>query len=124
MRVPKNGIEKHLLRETFEGSNLIPKEILWRPKEAFSDGITSVKYSLFRILQDYIVDDAALASAAQKFPISTPKTKEGYYCRQIFENNYLGHADWLPHYWIPRWTSGAMDPSASTLTHYKAAAKA
>ena len=83
MRVPKNGIEKHLLRETFEDSNLIPKEILWQPKEAFSDGITSVKYSWFRILQDYIehqVDDAAMASAAQKFPINTPKTKEGYYC--------------------------------------------
>uniref|UniRef100_A0A452F8P4 Asparagine synthetase domain-containing protein n=1 Tax=Capra hircus TaxID=9925 RepID=A0A452F8P4_CAPHI len=115
MRVPKNGIEKHLLRETFEDS--------LATKRSLSDGITSVKYSWFRILQDYTVDDAALASTAQKFPINTPKTKEGYYCCQIFENNYLGHADWLPHYWIPRWTS-AMDPSASTLTHYKAAAKA
>lgn len=50
----QNGIEKHLLRETFEDSNLIPKDILWRPKEAFSDGITSVKNSWFRILQEYV----------------------------------------------------------------------
>ncbi|KAF4019949.1 hypothetical protein G4228_011757 [Cervus hanglu yarkandensis] len=122
----KNGIEKHLLRETFEDSNLIPKEILWRPKEAFSDGITSVKNSWFQILQDYIehqVDDTVMASAAQKFPINTPKTKEGYYYRQIFEHHYPGRADWLPHYWMPRWTS-ATDPSARTLTHYKASAKA
>ncbi|XP_077001770.1 asparagine synthetase [glutamine-hydrolyzing]-like [Tamandua tetradactyla] len=39
MRIPKNGVEKHL-RETFEFSDLIPKEVLWQPKEAFSDGIT------------------------------------------------------------------------------------
>ncbi|XP_010970585.1 asparagine synthetase [glutamine-hydrolyzing] isoform X2 [Camelus ferus] len=126
MRVPKNGIEKHLLRETFEDSNLIPKEILWRPKEAFSDGITSVKNSWFQILQEYIehqVDDAVMANAAQKFPFNTPKTKEGYYYRQIFERHYPGRADWLPHYWMPRWIH-ATDPSARTLTHYKAAAKA
>ncbi|XP_060013055.1 asparagine synthetase [glutamine-hydrolyzing] isoform X2 [Lagenorhynchus albirostris] len=126
MKTPKNGIEKHLLRETFEDSNLIPKEILWRPKEAFSDGITSVKNSWFRILQEYIdhqVDDAVMASAAQKFAVNTPKTKEGYYYRQIFERHYPGRADWLPHYWMPRWTS-ATDPSARTLTHYKATAKA
>jgi len=126
MRIPKNGIEKHLLRETFEDSNLIPKDILWRPKEAFSDGITSVKNSWFRILQEYIehqVDDAMMAAAAQKFPFNTPKTKEGYYYRQIFERHYPGRADWLTHYWMPRWIN-ATDPSARTLAHYKAAAKA
>lgn len=50
----QNGIEKYLLRLSFEDSNLLPKEILWRPKEAFSDGIASVKKSWFSILQDYI----------------------------------------------------------------------
>uniref|UniRef100_F6TDM1 Asparagine synthetase [glutamine-hydrolyzing] n=1 Tax=Equus caballus TaxID=9796 RepID=F6TDM1_HORSE len=126
MRIPKNGIEKHLLRETFEDSDLIPKEILWRPKEAFSDGITSVKNSWFRILQEYVehqVDDTMMAAAAQKFPFNTPKTKEGYYYRQIFERHYPGRADWLTHYWMPRWIN-ATDPSARTLTHYKSAAKA
>ncbi|KAJ8796785.1 hypothetical protein J1605_002055 [Eschrichtius robustus] len=51
------------------------------------------------------------------------KVDEGYYYRQIFERHYPGCADWLPHYWMPRCTS-ATDPSARTLTHYKAAAKA
>ncbi|KAK2096287.1 hypothetical protein P7K49_025321 [Saguinus oedipus] len=112
--------------ETFEDSNLIPKEILWRPKEAFSDGITSVKNSWFKILQEYVehqVDDAVMANAAQKFPFNTPKTKEGYYYRQIFERHYPGRAYWLNHYWMPKWIN-ATDPSARTLTHYKSAAKA
>uniref|UniRef100_A0A2K5D9M9 Asparagine synthetase domain-containing protein n=1 Tax=Aotus nancymaae TaxID=37293 RepID=A0A2K5D9M9_AOTNA len=125
LRIPKNGIEKHLLREMFEDSNLKSKEILWRPKEAFSDGITSVKNSWF-ILQEYIehqVDDAMLANATQKFPFNTPKTKQGYYYRQIFERHYPGRASWLSHYWMPKWINAA-DPSARTLTHYKSAAKA
>lgn len=126
MRIPKNGIEKHLLRETFEDCNLLPKEILWRPKEAFSDGITSVKNSWFKILQDYVehqVDDEMMSAASQKFPFNTPKTKEGYFYRQIFERHYPGRADWLTHYWMPKWIN-ATDPSARTLTHYKSAAKA
>ena len=35
----KDRIEKHLLRKAFEGENLLPDDILWRPKEAFSDGV-------------------------------------------------------------------------------------
>uniref|UniRef100_A0A2R9CFP6 Glutamine amidotransferase type-2 domain-containing protein n=1 Tax=Pan paniscus TaxID=9597 RepID=A0A2R9CFP6_PANPA len=113
-----NEIEKHLLRETFEDSNLILKEIL-------CDGITSVKNSWFKILQKYVehqVDDAMMANAAQKFPFNTPKTK-GYYYHQILEHHFPGQADWLSHYWMPKWID-ATDPSAHTLTHYKSAAKA
>ncbi|NXC72683.1 ASNS synthetase, partial [Anhinga anhinga] len=125
MRTPKNGIEKYLLRQSFEDSNLLPKEILWRPKEAFSDGIASVKKSWFSILQDSIdqqVDDLMLEKAAEKYPFNPPKTKESYYYRQIFEKHYSGQSNWLPHYWMPRWVK-ATDPSARTLKHYKSAAQ-
>ncbi|XP_053323218.1 asparagine synthetase [glutamine-hydrolyzing] [Spea bombifrons] len=121
LRTPKNGIEKSLLREAFEDSNLLPKEILWRPKEAFSDGLTSVKKSWFTILQEHIeqqVDDIMMEKASEKFPFNTPKTKEGYFYRQMFEKYYPGRAGWLTHYWMPRWIN-ATDPSARTLKHYK-----
>ncbi|XP_029444797.1 asparagine synthetase [glutamine-hydrolyzing] [Rhinatrema bivittatum] len=121
LRVPKNGIEKHLLRESFKDTGLLPKDILWRPKEAFSDGLTSVKKSWFTILQEHIenqVDDIMLEKAAERFPFNPPKTKEGYFYRQIFEKYYPGHANWLTHYWMPRWIK-ATDPSARTLKHYK-----
>ncbi|KAM5158327.1 asparagine synthetase [glutamine-hydrolyzing] [Mantella aurantiaca] len=126
LRTPKNGIEKYLLREAFEDSDLIPKDILWRPKEAFSDGLTSIKKSWFSILQDHIehqVDDIMLEKAAEKYPFNPPKTKEAYFYRQIFEKYYPGRANWLTHYWMPRWTH-ATDPSARTLTHYKSAINA
>ncbi|PIO29566.1 hypothetical protein AB205_0193810 [Aquarana catesbeiana] len=63
LRIPKNGVEKYLLREAFESSDLIPKDILWRPKEAFSDGLTSIKKSWFNILQDHIEHQVLLSQS-------------------------------------------------------------
>ena len=53
MRQPKHGVEKYLLRRAFDGTNLLPTDILWRPKEAFSDGVSPLKRSWYCYLQDY-----------------------------------------------------------------------
>jgi asparagine synthase (glutamine-hydrolysing) len=51
----ENGrCEKYLIRKAFSDLNIIPNDILWRPKEAFSDGVASKKKSLFQHLQEYI----------------------------------------------------------------------
>ncbi|XP_069504641.1 asparagine synthetase [glutamine-hydrolyzing] [Ambystoma mexicanum] len=121
LRIPKNGVEKYLLRESFQDSNLLPKEILWRPKEAFSDGLTSVKKSWYTMIQEYIehqVDDLMLDKSETKFPFNPPRSKEGYFYRKIFEKYYPGNSHWLSHYWMPKWIN-ATDPSARTLKHYK-----
>ncbi|XP_056438839.1 asparagine synthetase [glutamine-hydrolyzing]-like [Gadus chalcogrammus] len=120
MRTPKNGVEKHLLRDSFKGLGLIPDEILWRRKEAFSDGMTSVKKSLYTSLQEHMegqVNDAQLEKAHKTFAHNPPKTKEAYYYRQVFEKHFPGRGQWLPHYWMPRWIK-ATDPSARTLAIY------
>ncbi|CDQ75302.1 unnamed protein product [Oncorhynchus mykiss] len=121
MRQPKDGVEKHLLRDSFKGLNLIPDEILWRRKEAFSDGMTSVKKSWYNSLQDQMeseVNDYDLEKAPKTFPFLPPRTKEAYFYRQVFEKIYPGQAKWLSHYWMPRWIN-ATDPSARTLSIYK-----
>lgn len=121
MRTPKNGVEKHLLRDAFKGLNLIPDDILWRRKEAFSDGLTSIKKSWYSSLQDHLeseVNDSQLDKANKTFPHLTPRSKEAYYFRQVFEKHYPGRAEWLSHYWMPRWID-ATDPSARTLSIYK-----
>ncbi|WP_426357328.1 asparagine synthase B [Pseudocolwellia sp. HL-MZ19] len=82
-----NGkMEKAILRESFEG--YLPKEILWRQKEQFSDG---VGYSWIDSLKEFIetqVTDHELESAEYRFPVNTPDSKEGYYYRCIFEDKY------------------------------------
>ncbi|XP_067112220.1 asparagine synthetase [glutamine-hydrolyzing]-like [Osmerus mordax] len=120
MRIPKDGVEKHLLRDSFKGLNLIPEDILWRRKEAFSDGLTSVKKSWYTSLQEHLeseVNDSQLEKAHKTFSHLTPKTKEAYHYRQIFEKHFPGRSDWLSHYWMPRWIN-ATDPSARTLSFY------
>jgi asparagine synthase (glutamine-hydrolysing) len=82
-----NGkMEKAILRSSFEG--YLPKEILWRQKEQFSDG---VGYSWIDSLKVYIdgqVTDQQLTSAEFKFPLNTPDTKEAYFYRSIFEGHF------------------------------------
>jgi asparagine synthase (glutamine-hydrolysing) len=82
-----NGkMEKGILRSSFEG--YLPKEILWRQKEQFSDG---VGYSWIDSLKEFIdtqVTEQQLASAEFKFPVNTPDTKEAYYYRCIFEGHF------------------------------------
>lgn len=82
-----NGsIEKHVLRQAFEG--YLPDSILWRQKEQFSDG---VGYSWIDSLKEYAakeISDQQLASADKRFPLKTPLTKEAYLYRQIFESHF------------------------------------
>ncbi|XP_063965072.1 asparagine synthetase [glutamine-hydrolyzing]-like [Lytechinus pictus] len=120
-RCPKNGIEKYLFRKAFDDTDLLPSEILWRPKEAFSDGVSSIQKSWYEVLQEHIetqVTSSQLEDSPKRFPFNPPRSKEAYYYRQVFEKYYPGRSDWIPYIWMPKWT-GATDPSARTLKHYK-----
>eukprot|EP00118_Oscarella_pearsei_P026063 m.309324 g.309324 ORF g.309324 m.309324 type:complete len:547 (+) comp46075_c0_seq1:77-1717(+) len=120
-RLPNNGVEKYLLRKAFSGSGLLPDQILWRPKEAFSDGVSSQTKSWFKALQESLqkeVSDEMLASAGSRFEGVMPKTKEAYYYRSVFEKMFKGCSHLTPYYWMPKWTD-ATDPSARVLSHYK-----
>ncbi|GAU93802.1 hypothetical protein RvY_05686-2 [Ramazzottius varieornatus] len=121
-RIPKEGIEKYFLRKAFAGQNLIPEEILWRPKEAFSDGISTMKKSWFQVLQEHcatLISDADFASREKFYPHLTPPTKEAFYYRKVFEKYYPEREQWIPYFWMPKWSPNATDPSARTLSNYK-----
>jgi asparagine synthase (glutamine-hydrolysing) len=83
-KMSKDGrIEKHILRQAFE--HKLPKEVTWRQKEQFSDG---VGYSWIDGLKDQAasqIDDVQLANAKFRFPYNTPETKEAYFYRCFFE---------------------------------------
>lgn len=56
IKCPRNGIEKYHLRKAIEVTypGLLPDEILWRQKEAFSDGVSSFKKkSWVDVLKDH-----------------------------------------------------------------------
>jgi asparagine synthase (glutamine-hydrolysing) len=79
-------MEKFILRDAFAG--YVPDEVLWRQKEQFSDG---VGYGWIHSLKDHAeheVTDGMMRGAAERFPVKTPETKEGYLYRQLFEHHF------------------------------------
>lgn len=83
----QNGrIEKWVVRKAFE--DYLPKEVAWRQKEQFSDGVGySWIDTLKEITNDRISDDQ-LENAKFRFPIHPPMSKEEYYYRTIFEEHF------------------------------------
>jgi asparagine synthase (glutamine-hydrolysing) len=122
-----SNMEKWHLRAAFRDTRILPDEVLWRKKEAFSDGISGEK-SWFQIIQDFVetqVTDAEFAAAKQKYPYCTPQTKEAFYYRKIFCQFFSkDRQEIIPDYWQPKWNAQGkevteyIDPSARVLSIY------
>ena len=77
-------IEKWILRKTFE--ELLPKEIAWRQKEQFSDGVGYNWIDELKKIVNKEISDDLYNNSSVKFPINTPLNKEEYYYRKIFDS--------------------------------------
>ena len=116
-----NKIEKYLLRQSFKEDNLLPKEILWRNKCAFSDGVSNQKNSWHTIIKSYFeekISDDEFNKCLEKYKHCPPNSKESYYYRKVFDKYFSCHEKLIPHYWMPNW-SNVIDPSARELGEYK-----
>jgi asparagine synthase (glutamine-hydrolysing) len=91
-RSSRNRIEKLLLRDAFTYDDYLPSEVLYRKKEAFSDGISSVDSEPWYQRPD-----------------------EAEYYRKLFSAHYLPWSSVIPHMWMPKWVN-ASDPSARTMS--------
>jgi asparagine synthase (glutamine-hydrolysing) len=119
-----NKIEKELLRESFNTNTYLPQEVLFRKKEAFSDGVSSMKKSWYQIIQEYANDlysDEEYQQNILKYEHCTPMSKEALLYRDIFVENFgnatiTSHVN--PHFWLPKWSGNIMEPSARVLKVY------
>jgi asparagine synthase (glutamine-hydrolysing) len=126
----QGNCEKWLLRNAFseqnflnrEGFPLLPYEVLWRRKEAFSDGVSKQTRSLYEIIQQHISNNFCV-KAHELYDMNInlkhnePKTLEQQYYRKIFESHYTNMANVVPYFWMPRFVE-ATDASARTLDLY------
>ena len=117
LRRPIKGeqVEKYLLRRAFDNGEYLPDDVLWRKKEAFSDGVSSLDKSWYQIIQEKIVVPENWQN--NKYTYLPPTTKEMYYYRSIFESYYPLQKP-IPYFWMPKWSPEATDPSARTLSVY------
>ena len=83
----QNGrIEKWVVRKAFE--SYLPKEVAWRQKEQFSDGVGYSWIDTLKELTNERIKDDQLEQAKFRFPINPPMSKEEYYYRTIFEEHF------------------------------------
>jgi asparagine synthase (glutamine-hydrolysing) len=112
--------EKYFIRKAVElyDSKLLPSEVLWRTKEAFSDGVSSKKKSWFEIIQESDV----ILNVNENFSNNIhnhPLTNEQMYYRNKFDILYPNCENLIPYFWMPKFIKGAHDSSARTLNVYK-----
>jgi asparagine synthase (glutamine-hydrolysing) len=122
-------MEKYLLRMAFQGADsdgrsLLPDDVLWRRKEAFSDGVSSphgrtwvqmIKEYADRVISDDEIDNKEHTLYSLHNP---PYDKESFYYRRVFESIYGGRGATIPYYWRHPFCEGVLDPSARLLSFY------
>lgn len=111
---------KYLLRKSFEG-DLLPHDILYREKAAFSD---AVGHSMVDYLKEYaesLYTDEEFKEKCKKYTRAAPFTKESLLYREIFEKYYPGQGEMIKDFWMPNksWEGcNVNDPSARVLSNY------
>jgi asparagine synthase (glutamine-hydrolysing) len=118
LRRPVKGfrVEKSLLRNAFAGTDLLPDAVLWRRKEAFSDGVSSTHDSWYSKIQEHV---KTLSLPSLTTTHNPPTSLESLWYRTIFNDLYGDKkATVIPHMWLPKWSGETTDPSARTLAIY------
>ena len=121
LKMNSYNMGKYLLRHAFEKDGILPDNILWRQKAAFSD---AVGHSMVDDLKEYAEErysDAEFESRRKKFTYCMPFTKESLFYREIFEEFYPGQAQMIKDFWMPNksWEGcDVNDPSARVLANY------
>ena len=123
LKIPSayNGTEKYLLRKAFDYENLLPHDILWRTKEAFSDGVSSNEKSWYSIINQYVDNKYSsyeLNCLKIKYNLNSESLSESIYFRDIFEKYYPNRSELIPYYWLPKWSGDTTNPSARVLKIY------
>lgn len=123
--------EKFLIRRAFDDGKTLPKDVLWRTKEAFSDGVSKQTNSWHDIIKKFVKtkiftgenypekEEDIIDSLIKKHNIvdNPPKTLEQLFYRLIFEKYFPNKGNTIPYFWMPKFTN-AQDASARSLDIY------
>ena len=121
LKMNRHGMGKYLLRYAFAEDGLLPEEILWRQKAAFSD---AMGHSMVDDLKEYaetVYTDEEFEIRRRAYSHAQPFTKESLLYREIFEKYYPGQSAMVADVWMPNraWKGcDVSDPSARVLANY------
>ena len=121
LKLNRYGMGKYLLRHAFEDDHILPDEILWRQKAAFSDAVGHSMVDDLKAYAETVYTDEAFRTGCRKYAYCPPFTKESLLYRDIFEKYYPGQAEMIAGFWMPNpeWEGCKVDdPSARVLSNY------
>ena len=102
--------EKYLLRKSVEvcDASLLPSDVLWRMKEAFSDGVSNVNNSWhdiidskLKLLEFSFLDNYKDGNLNNTTHMTL--SKEQKYYRYLYNNFYPRTTHLIPYYWMPKY---------------------
>ncbi|XP_032233337.2 asparagine synthetase [glutamine-hydrolyzing] [Nematostella vectensis] len=104
-RQPRGGVEKWLLRAAYDGTGILPDEILWRTKTPFSTGVSGSQpgkswLEYIEVYAEHRVSDGEFARASEFYEYNTPTSKVAFFCRKVFEEFFPGHQTLTPFMWL------------------------
>lgn len=110
-------MEKNILRAAFEDEQLLPNDILWRRKEAFSDGVSGPDKPWYEHIADRVqVLVPSFDLQRHRFSYLRPTSVESLYYRDLFHGMYGYECQYvIPYIWMPKWSPETTDPSARTI---------
>ena len=123
LKMNTRNMGKYLVRKAFADDHILPDEILWRQKAAFSDAVGHSMVNDLKALAERTYTDKEFLEKAAKYDYCRPFTKESLLYRELFEQYYPGQARMIPDFWMPNkaWPGcNVDDPSARVLSNYGA----
>lgn len=123
-------MEKYLIRRAFEvvWPEVLPKSVLWRKKEAFSDGVSSKEKSWYQMVKQHVENvlypqligkEDSINQLQEDIKVEgvQPVCAESQFYRLFHSKLFNGNHAMLKHYWLPSW-AGVTEPSARVLRVY------
>ncbi|SMF62402.1 asparagine synthase B [Pseudobacteriovorax antillogorgiicola] len=121
-KMNRHNMGKYLLRKAFDDkTELLPHDILFREKAAFSDAVGHSVVDEIKAYAERTISDHQFQG--QSYSHGQPLSKEALLYRHIFESFFPNRAELIPGYWMPNpeWTNcEVLDPSARVLPNYGA----
>lgn len=110
---PQDGMEKSILRKSFE-HDYLPLDVLWRRKDGMSDGVSGDSgKKWYEQISDFVYDEISEAEF-EKYENDFP-SMEAYYYKKIYNEIFPTYQP-VYNYWLPKWTNHGGDPSGRNIS--------
>ena len=96
--------------------NIYQKKYYGEQKKLLAMGVSGMKRSWSDIINDKLAN--IKVNTEEVFHNNQPTTKEQYYYRNLFRENYPRRSNLIPYFWMPKYVE-ANDSSARKLDIYK-----